>query len=96
MGVSARKESETRVLASRPGPRPRRPSARKFSEVGPTSGIAIFPGTRRQSRFRNSGDNARRAACFSAAPRYSAPLAAGLLGFRVEAGPGNRGFGRTS
>ena len=43
MGVSASKESETRALASRPGPRPRRPSARKFSEVGPTSGIAISP-----------------------------------------------------
>ena len=61
--VSARKESETRVLASWPEPRIRQRSVRKFPEVGPTSGIAIPSGTSRKSRFRNSGDAARRAAC---------------------------------
>ena len=86
MGLSARKESETRALASRPDPRLRRRSARKFSEVGPTSGVAISAGTFRISRFRNSGDNARRAACFSAAPRYSARLTAGLSGVSARSG----------
>ena len=84
--VSARKESETRVLASWPEPRIRQRSVRKFPEVGPTSGIAIPPGTFRKSRFRNSGDAARRAACYSATPRYSAPLTAGLPGVSARRG----------
>ena len=86
MGVSDRKESETRVLASRPEPRLRRRPARKFSGVGPTRGIRISPGTFRKSRFRNSGDTARRAACYSATPRYSAPLTAGLPGVSARRG----------